>query len=181
MQPNVPERDDDLNNVEERLANWLPAADGLNAEAMLFAAGLAAGRRGRIIWPTLCVVLLAPAVGFGVWGFTERAERRALAQRLDERSAAPVRSPQAPAVESPGPEYVPSPNDYLQLRQRAELDPDGWLAMSRPGGQREIGALGGGADHPKTMGSVQPVAGPPPPEPAVFSAFQRDWFVMGLD
>ena len=180
MQPNVPEREDDLNNVEQRLANWLPSAAGLNAEAMLYAAGLAAGRRGRIVWPTLCVALLAGAIGFGVWGFTERVERQALAKRLDERSAAPVRSPKTPAVESAAPEYVPSPNDYLQLRQRAELDPDGWLAMSHPGVQPAIGAFGGGADHEKTMGGlmphprVQPVSGPPQPEPAIFSAFQRD-------
>jgi hypothetical protein len=154
MQPNIPEHEDDLNNVEQRLASWLPAAEGLNTDAMLYAAGLAAGRRGRIVWPAVCVVLLAQAIGVGLWGFSERAERRALASRLNERSPSPIHSPETAVADLPAPPYVPSPNDYLQLRQRAEQDPDGWLAMSIPRGQQAIG--------------------PPPPEPAILKGGQRD-------
>jgi hypothetical protein len=156
MQPNIPQREDDLNNVEQRLAGWLPAADGLSADALLYAAGLAAGRRGRFVWPALCVVLLAQAVGLGTWGFSERAERRALASRLDERAPEPGRSPETAIVDLPAPAYTPSPNDYLQLRLRAEQDPDGWLAVSYPRSQQAIG--------------------PPPPEPAILRGGQRDGF-----
>jgi hypothetical protein len=154
MQPNIPEREGDLNNVEQRLAGWLPAADGLNTDAMLYAAGRAAGRRGRAVWPALCLVLLAQTIGLGVWGFSERAERRTLASRLDERLPVPEHSPETLVADLPAPTYVPSPNDYLQLRQRAEQDPDGWLAMSYPRGQQAIGL--------------------PPPEPAILRGGQRD-------
>ena len=47
---------DDLSEIERRLSVWRPNAEGLNRDAMLYAAGLAAGKaeRGRLLWPALC-------------------------------------------------------------------------------------------------------------------------------
>ncbi len=52
----TPNHEDDLSEFERLLAGWQPSSDGLNADAMLFAAGQAAARRGRSqrIWPILC-------------------------------------------------------------------------------------------------------------------------------
>ena len=155
MRPNIPNHEDDMNNLEQRLASWLPAAEGLNTDAMLYAAGRAAGQRGRIVWPALCIVLFAQVIGFGMWGLSERAERRALADRLDGLSPTPAHPPETAVAELPAQSYVPSPNDYLQLRKRAEQDPDGWLAMSIPGPRGQ-----------------QPID-PPPPEPSILRGGQR--------
>ncbi len=161
MHPNIPEREDDLNNVEQRLAGWLPAATVLNTDAMLYAAGLAAGRGGRrrerIVWPAVCVVLLVQAVGLGFWAFSERAERRELARRLMHSAPTPNQLPETAVADAQRPPaYTSSPNDYLQLRQRAEQDPDGWLAMSYSRGRQAIA--------------------PPPPGPAILTGGQWDGF-----
>jgi len=92
-----PGREDDLSACERRLAGWQPAAGNLDTDAMLFAAGRAAGRRGRLLWPALCTLLAAQVAGLGVWGFSERSERVALAGLLHDRVPAP-NIPQAPAV-----------------------------------------------------------------------------------
>src|SRR5437870_46944 len=82
------------------------------------AAGRAAGRRGRLLWPALCTLLAAQAAGLWAWGLSERTERVALAGLLHERAPAP-NIPPAPAVaEFPAPRYSPSPDDYFHLRRR---------------------------------------------------------------
>ena len=88
MDAKTPRHEDDLSDFERHLAGWQPASDGLSADAMLFAAGQAAGRRGRsqLLWPMLCALLTVQAAGLGVWGLSERAERQALASRLSERA-----------------------------------------------------------------------------------------------
>jgi hypothetical protein len=153
MDTHPPSNDDDLSDLECRLANWQPAAERLDADAMLFAAGRAAGRDGigRLLWPACCVLLAVQAAGLLVWGLGERAERLVLASSLREPPPAP-KSPPAPAVLA---EYVytPSPNDYLHLRRMMEQDPSGGLASLRPDG---------------------PPVGPQPPEPAILTPGQRD-------
>ena len=132
MDPHPPSREDDLSECERRLAAWQRAAGNLDADAMLFAAGCAAGRRGRLrlVWPALCALLVVQAMGLGVWGLSERAERVALAGRLQERAPAP-NVPQAPAVaQLPAPRYTPSPDDYFQLRRRLEQDSGRWPASA---------------------------------------------------
>ncbi len=44
---------DDLKELEQRLATWSPAKDGLDPDAMLFAAGRASARHGKtwLAWP----------------------------------------------------------------------------------------------------------------------------------
>jgi hypothetical protein len=153
MDAHSPRHEDDLNDVERRLAGWQPAPAGLDADAMLFAAGQAAGRRGRgrLVWPALCVLLAVQAAGLGVWGLSERAERQALANRLREPAPIPGAPPATVVAAS---SYTPSPDDYFHLRRRAEQDPGRWLASLPPAGP--------------------PALGPPPPGPTILRAGQRD-------
>ncbi len=137
MDAHAPRREDDLSAVEQRLTGWRPGADGLDADAMLFAAGLAAGRRGsgRLLAPVLCGVLAALAAGLGAWGLSERAERRALADRL--RSAPTPGAAPAPAVvDVPAPPRESPSAGYLSLRRRMEQDPGGWLDRPPPPGRK---------------------------------------------
>lgn len=134
-----------LSELERRLARWRPGADGLDADAMLFAAGRAAGRR-RWTWPALGAMALL-SVGLGAWALHERGERIALSGRLDEMRAAPGTT--VPVDHTPSP-YVPSSDDQFSLRRRMEQDPDRWLSS------------------PPSEGA--PLT--PPPEPVIFRAGQ---------
>jgi len=156
MDADAPRREDDLNDVEHRLAGWRPAAGNLDADAMLFAAGRAAGRHGRgsLIWPALCALLTVQAAGLGVWGLSERSERQALASRLRERAPAPSASPATDLAVVPESPYEPSPGDYLNTRRLMEQDPNRWLASLQPAGPQQLG--------------------PPPPEHPILTPRQRD-------
>jgi hypothetical protein len=120
---------EDLSGLEKRLAGWVPAPDGLDADALLFAAGRASARRGRsrLAWPAaaLCLGLLAAGLGVGL--ARERAERLALARRLEQRPAERAPAPR-PAPEGPGDlDHGPlAPDSYLAGRRALERDPDGW-------------------------------------------------------
>jgi hypothetical protein len=152
----TPRGEDELSEVERRLTGWRPGAEGLDADAMLFAAGLAAGQRewGRRLAPALCGFLAALAAGLGAWGLSERAGRLVLVGRLPERAPAPSAPPVTAVAVLPESSYTPSPDDYIHLRRRAEQDPGRWLASAQPTGTRALG--------------------PPLPEPAIFRAGQRD-------
>lgn len=156
MDPHPPRHEADLRDIERRLAGWQPAPGTPGADAMLFAAGLAAGRRGRgrLLWPALCALLAVQAAGLVVWGLSERAERQALANQLRERL--PGRSVPATTFVAivPEPTYTPSPDDYFHLLRRAEQDPGRWLASLPP--------------------AAPPALGPPPPQPVILRAGQRD-------
>ena len=58
---------DDVKGLERRLSEWRPAAAGLDADGVLFAAGRASVRPGwgRIAWPVLSgfLALLAAILG----------------------------------------------------------------------------------------------------------------------
>ena len=155
MDAKTPRHEDDLSDFERHLAGWQPASDGLSADAMLFAAGQAAGRRGRsqLLWPMLCALLTVQAAGLGVWGLSERAERQALASRLSDRARAHSASP-APVVVVRESSYEPPPVDYLSTRRQMEQDPNGWLASRQPAGLQALG--------------------PSPPPPAILTPRQRD-------
>ena len=136
MDEHSPRHQVDLSDCERRLAGWHPASAGLDADAMLFAAGRAAGRRGpgRLLWPALCLLLAAQAVGLGVWGLSQRAEYRALASRLREFAPDPGAPPANAVAVLPESSYTPSPEDYFHLRRRLEQDPDRGLASWQPAG-----------------------------------------------
>jgi hypothetical protein len=155
MDADSPRHEDDLSKFERYLAGWQPSSDGLSADAMLFAAGQAAGRRGRsqLLWPMLCALLTVQSVGLGVWGLSQRAERQALASRLSDRAPTHRASPTPIVVVRESP-YEPSPGDYLSTRRLMEQDPNGWLASVQPAGLK--------------------VNVPPPPQPAILTPRQRD-------
>src|SRR5579871_3770380 len=103
MHPNA-HQPDDLSKLERRLSDWVPAADGLDADAMLFAAGRASARpgRSRFLWPALACATTLLAIIFGIWLRHEHTERLALAQRVEQLSTVVV--PPAP----PSPAVVPA-------------------------------------------------------------------------
>jgi hypothetical protein len=155
MHAHTPDNNNDLSDLERRLSGWRPDSKGLDADAMVFAAGLAAGRRGRgrLLGPSLCGLLAALAVGLGVWGLTERAQRQALALHHPEPAPTPRAARQIDVAVVP--DLLPSllPDAYFNLRRQAEQD------------------LG------RRQASVEPDApqppGPPPPEPRILSVGQR--------
>ena len=126
-------RPEDLNDLERRLSSWQLSSEGLDADAVLFAAGRASVRPGpaRFAWPVLTGLMTALAVVLGLWLAAERSERLALAQRLRERPPAPAVNPSSlPAantapVESPGLDDVP-PDSYLASRRALEKGLDAW-------------------------------------------------------
>jgi hypothetical protein len=152
MATNSHDGEKDVTDLERRLAGWSPGADGLETDAMLFAAGLAAGRRGnvRIISLTVCGFLAAVATGLGIWGLSERAERLSLAQRIRERSPSINASGPTAVVMIPRILYEPSPDDYLSMRRL--LEQDNLPELPAPG----------------------PNPPEPPPEPSVPMLGQRD-------
>src|SRR5262245_15337114 len=124
MQEHDPGRKDALNEFEQRLANWRPAAPTSEADRMLFAAGRAVGRKNAIrpFWPALSGVLALLVVSLGVWGTVERSRRIGIAEQLAmnqkdgfsaDRTGQEL-DPRLPASES---QY-----DYYNLRQRIEQE-----------------------------------------------------------
>lgn len=124
---------EDLNAVERRLSAWEPSSEGLDADAVLFAAGRASIRPSptRFAWPALTVLMTALSVVLGLWLADERNERFALASRLRERPLAPAVNP-AP---QPAPNIAPEeplhtdelpPDSYLATRRALENGLDAW-------------------------------------------------------
>jgi hypothetical protein len=131
-----PYREDDLNEIERRLSGWQPATENLHPDAMLFAAGQAAGRRSRILlfWPAACVLLALQAAGLGVWALNEHAACQALARRLEQPGPENRPPSEMAAAREPAFSYRPSPEDYLSLRHALEQDASGWLSAPTPTG-----------------------------------------------
>lgn len=118
---------DDLNELERRLSGWEPAQQALDADAMLFAAGRAAGQRGAIrrVWPTLTGLLGVVVLALLFWGMGERKERVRLADQLRLQ---PVPTPPLPHDVSP----MPTPADdtgstaILAVHRALERGQDDW-------------------------------------------------------
>ena len=83
------QNDAELSALERSLAACRPSADGLNADAMLFAAGRASARGGKA-WPVATGVLAALSVALGIGLWVERSERVALAARLTQATPVPL-------------------------------------------------------------------------------------------
>src|SRR5262249_56763625 len=82
--------DGDLNDLERRLSGWRPAPEGLDPDAVLFAAGRASAQPNRFAWPALAACFAVLAAALGGWAASERSERLALARLLQQRSPASV-------------------------------------------------------------------------------------------
>ncbi len=135
---------DNLNELERRLADWKPAPDGLNVDAMLFAAGRASARNGkaRLAWPVVSGGLALLTVFLGVRLAGERAGRLALLQELHLRLAdIPSVTPIAPTA---SPE-TPEANAYLVLRREWE---------QRPGDRQVESPVQGEASSDSTLPEV---------------------------
>lgn len=118
---------DHLNDFERQLMQWQPATSGLDSDAMLFRAGLEAGRRNQpaTLWPAFSVLLLGVCAGLAAWGWSERAEHRTLAQQIQQNN---VKQDTIAETSVASASYIPSSHDYLQMRRQAEHDLDHWLA-----------------------------------------------------
>jgi hypothetical protein len=109
---------DDLTPLEQRLVACRPAATGLDADAMLFAAGRAAATPAagpRWPWPaaTCCFAILSLALTAALVG--EQTERRALAARLDRQAVLAMNQPAPVSDVSP-----PAPDSYIAARHWIE-------------------------------------------------------------
>ena len=113
---------DDLNDLERRLLAFRPAVEGLDADAMLFAAGRAAIPRG-FVWPSLATLLAVLTVSLAVWATAERHERLSLDRQLRELSA--PRSEPTP-VNSPEPLTVDEPDGWITAHRALEHGLDAW-------------------------------------------------------
>jgi hypothetical protein len=113
---------DDLNDLERRLTAWQPAADGVDADRMLFEAGQATARFRYNRRVVLFHLVLATVCC--IWALIEHFERTALARRVQELSA-----PAAPAPVSPEPSpEPPSPHSLLASHRVLDRGLDAWPA-----------------------------------------------------
>jgi hypothetical protein len=125
-----PDRTDDMNDLQRRLSAWQPAALGLDADAMLFAAGRASVIRGpsRFMWPALVGLLSVLVVFLGAWLAVERDTRISLARQL--RRQMPVTSPSlAPTPTVPAESVTDdadSPDSFLTARRAYDQGLDAW-------------------------------------------------------
>src|SRR6516165_10417434 len=88
MDANIPNTDD-LKDLENRLGTWSPTREGLDPDAMLFAAGRASVHHGKswIVWPIASGTLALAVVTLGIWVTAERSERVALQRELQLKYA----------------------------------------------------------------------------------------------
>lgn len=142
-----------MSAFERKLASLKPDRQGLDVEAMIFAAGLAEGRRGRSAWTATCGALAAVAFGLGVWGVSERGERQTLAARLATPATAPIIVQDR--IHDPSPMSAPPANALYSLRKSMEQDPDRWIAMS-------------------DVSATPPIAPEPKDEPRILNAVRRN-------
>lgn len=129
--------DGPLTDLERRLADWIPADDGLSADAMLFAAGRAAARRGAGRWAWLATTA-GLAVLSGVLAGrlrNERSQRIILAPQLDGIRAAPSGSLEIamPPVLSEAANLASLPDDsYLFARRALSEGLEAWPPRMPP-------------------------------------------------
>jgi hypothetical protein len=131
MDPNTADSDD-LKKLERQLAAWQPASEGLDADAMLFAAGRASARGGKawLAWPIVSACLAAAVVALGAGLATERSERLALVRQLQQRP-----HQVAPAADETPATDAPAPDAYLVLLREWEQHPNDWGGRAPATGQ----------------------------------------------
>jgi hypothetical protein len=117
------ENPNDLTALERQLAACRPSAAGLDADAILFAAGQAAARKSGspVAWPVLAAgfACLSLILGAGLIG--ERSGRLALADRLNQLLAPVVEAPAS--IAAPSPQPLPA-DSYFAIRRSIETSAD---------------------------------------------------------
>ena len=148
-----PSHPNDLNKVEARLASWKPAPEGLDPEAMLFAAGRASAHAGkfRFVWPIACGCLALAVVALGARLSAERSERLVLLGEIQQRS--PEAAPVSTSVLDVQPPASLGADSYLVLRREWERQSGEWTA--RPVDPIEA-PNGPGATEPPVLRAWQP-------------------------
>jgi hypothetical protein len=119
---------EDLNELERRLSAWQPDGAGLDADAVLFAAGRASVRpsKARFAWPALTACLAGLAIVLGVCLKAEHTERLALARQMRQPPPAPAPKPAPPAEVSPTPAEDVPPTGILAAHRALERGLEGW-------------------------------------------------------
>jgi hypothetical protein len=107
----------DLNAFEHHLAEVAPHPGGLDRDALLFAAGQAAGRRGRF-WPVLCATLALVSAGLS----TALVLRPARVVEVERVVTVTVEVPVP--VQVPAPELAPATSDDRPPLAATPLEPD---------------------------------------------------------
>jgi hypothetical protein len=153
-------RPEDLNALERRLSAWQPNSEGLDADAVLFAAGRASVRPGpaRFARPALDALVTMLVVVLGLCLVEERNERLALIRLLHERPSAPAVHP------SPSPVADIAPTEPTHSD---ELPPDSYMA-SRPALEKGLDAW------PSRIVAQGGTTNPSFREPPVLRLGQRD-------
>jgi hypothetical protein len=152
----------DLTPFEQRLAEVPPNPGGFQRDALLFAAGRAAGRRGRF-WPAAAAALALLSAGLGA----TLALRPPSVVEVERVVVVPAPPPSVPEPAPPAqPErsslavapLVPEWSEGMRLRERVARDglgaapPSVWLAPAPlpPPGQ-EAGGLGASVSDLSTL------------------------------
>jgi hypothetical protein len=126
----------DLSELERRLVACQPSAAGLDADAMLFAAGRASVRpgRARYLWPALTAGLAAFAMVLGTGWAVERGERLALL--VERRNPAPPPTPLPPPAPPEAPTaQQPASTSVLSWHTMLEHGLDDWPPPPPPDGR----------------------------------------------
>jgi hypothetical protein len=126
---------DEMNELERRLAAWQPIESGLDADALLFAAGRASARpsAARFVWPALTACASLLAIALGVWLVNERTERLALARQLRQQSHLLATTPSTSPVADPTPariEEEPPADSYLASHRALDKGLEAWPISS---------------------------------------------------
>jgi hypothetical protein len=126
-----PPRPEDVKGLERRLSTWAPSAEGLDADALLFAAGRASARPGplRYVWPALTAGLTGLSIVLALELVVEHSERLSLARQLRQQSPAPAAAPSPlsdnDSAESPNDQEV-APDSYFASHRALEKGLDAW-------------------------------------------------------
>jgi hypothetical protein len=142
---------DDLRKLEARLANWKPAPEGLDPEAMLFAAGRASARtKARFAWPIVSSCLAMTVIALSARLSAERSERLALLREIQQTT--PDGAIASVSVPNEQELRAVEANSYLVLRQNWEHQGE---EMVRPSGHDPV-PKGPGAPETPVLRAWQP-------------------------
>ena len=155
-----------LTGLERALSRLAPAPTALARDRVMFEAGRAAGRRGRL-WPASAAFSSAAAVVFGLLLLNRPGPvvvERTVVVRPDPQPAPPRGAP-APAAPTeftalPGAADAPPPGaDYLRRRQEVLR----WGVEALPEAPPQVPA-----EEPLTAGDLREYVPPPPGKPKLY-------------